>query len=132
MNEFNVIRYLDDIKLKNILALIKMPQSNGTSINKYLFQAIDESNEYVTGYVDVLANQIIINYKEKDIEHLFSSKITLYTTDNYTVTTEHSIINSKNQKILVDKKIGKNIDKKNIFSFIPKKPKTKKKNLVLY
>lgn len=132
MNEFNVIRYLDDIKLKNILALIKMPQSNGTSINKYLFQAIDESNEYVTGYVDVLANQIIINYKEKDIEHLFSSKITLYTADNYTVTTEHSIINSKNQKILVDKKIGKNIDKKYIFSFIPKKPKTKKKNLVLY
>mgnify|MGYP004507696091 FL=1 len=132
MNEFNILKYLNDINLKNVFAFIELPKGNKRLINQYMFQATDENNEFVTGYINIFNNQIIINYKSKDTEHLFSSKITLYTAYNYTVTTEHCIINSKNEKVLIDRKIGNNIEKKNIFSFIQKQKKLKKKNLVSY
>lgn len=132
MNEFNIIKYLYDIKLIDILAFIKLPEHNNTSITKYLFQASNEENKFVTGYIDIFTNQIIIRYKENDTEHIFSSKIKLYTADNYIVKTEYSTINSKNEKKLIYKKIGRNIDKKSIFSFLPEKKKIKKKSLVYY
>ncbi len=132
MNEFNILKYLNDINLKNVFAFIELPKGNKRLINQYMFQATDENNEFVIGYINIFNNQIIINYKSKDTEHLFSSKITLYTAYNYTVTTEHCIINSKNEKVLIDRKIGNNIEKKNIFSFIQKQKKLKKKNLVSY
>ena len=131
MNEINILKYLNDINLRNVFGFIELPKENKKLIVQYMFQATDENNEFVTGYISIINNQIIINYKSKDIEHLFSSKITLYTAYNYIVTTEHCIINSKNEKILIDRKIGNNIEKKNIFSFIQQKNKVKKKNLVL-
>lgn len=127
MNEFNIIKYLNDINLKDIITFIKLPSKKERIIEEYLFQAKNDDNEIITGNIYILNNEINISYSSKaNTIHSFSSKIIFYTSNEYTVITKHSVINPENEEIILDKKIGHNIDKRNIFSF-----KGNKKNKVL-
>lgn len=136
MNEFNIIKYLYDIKLKEVFGIIKAPNKEKGIIEEYLFQGKDENDEFVCGKIIITNNKIAITYNSDLVEkekHLFSSEMMFYTTSDYLVLFKHSLLNDKNQETIIEKKYGKNIPKRNIFNFNQKiKQKTMKKVLVNY
>lgn len=132
MNEFNIIKYLNDVNLKDIITFIKLPNQKERILEEYLFQAKNDDNEIITGHIYILNNEINISYRSKtNTIHSFASKIIFYTSSEYIVITKHSVISPKNEEIVLDRKVGHNIDKRNIFSFKENKKNKKNKNKVL-
>ncbi len=126
MNEFNIIKYLNDINLQDIISLF--PVTTKIGCYGYTFEAIDQNKEFINGYVYIYSNKISIFYKTNDgLSHQFSSELIFYTQSDYDVITEYSTINSNKEKNIVDRKIGKNIPKRDLFSFKDSKKKQQKR-----
>ena len=117
MNEFNIMKYLNDINLKEVLTFIKTQNNVENSIDQYFFQAKDENKDFVSGYVTIFNNKITINYEAtNNLMHLFTSTIKLYSGNCYLVSTKHVSFSNEDMEIIENKK-GYNIPLKNIFSF---------------
>lgn len=129
MNEFNIIEYLNDINLKDILGFIKLHNQKNLVLDSYFFQAKDQEDNFVSGFVNIFGYKIEINYKTSDNNtHLFSSMIIATNNNDYSVFSTHSLLENNKTKLL-EEKWEKNIAKKNIFKCFKKNPKILKKTI---
>lgn len=119
MNDLYVLRYLNNINIKEVLGFAK------DNDEKYIFQGKNENNEFVNGTVNFNHNNVNIVYQTENAQiHMHTSTITYYGNGEYAVKTEHILV--KNGKsVLLESKYGENIPKQDIFNF---KEKTKKEN----
>ncbi len=129
MDEFNIIKYLNDIQLQDIISLFIVTTKNG--YYEYSFEAVDQNNEFVSGSVCVYSDKVNICYRANNgLYHQYSSKLIFYNQVDYDVITEYSTINSDEEKSIINRKIGKNIPKRNLFGF--KENKINRQKTLLY
>ena len=131
MNEFIIMKYLNDLKLNNILCIIKSTYKQKNAIDEYTFQAKKNSNEFVMGKIIIYSNKINIIYKINEQIHLFSSEKKYYNPQEYSILTKHSLLRKNNEEEILEEKTGENISTNDFFCFQNDKNSTQKKKILV-